>query len=75
VRVKKDVSIRFSIVSMNNNKLNIEFGKSYFDFVKNQTPVIYSLDTSLFNLTENNKTLEIVFDIYSGYPDFQISFD
>jgi hypothetical protein len=75
VKIKKGVSIRFSMISMNDKQLNIDLGKSYFDYVNNQTAKVYTLNTSSFSLNKNNKTLEIVFDIYSGNPDFIISFD
>lgn len=36
---------------------------------------MYSLNTTSYNLAERNKTIEIVFDIYSGNPDFIVAFD
>lgn len=75
IKIKKDVSVRFSVISMNDKQLNIDLGKSYFDYVNNQTPKMYTLNTSAYSLNTNNKTLSIVFDIYSGSPDFLISFD
>ena len=33
------------------------------------------MNTTSYNLINSNKTLEIVFDIYSGNPDFIVSFN
>jgi hypothetical protein len=57
VKIKKGVSIRFSVISMNEKQLNIDLGKSYFDYVNNQTPKVYTLNTSAYSLNTNNKTL------------------
>lgn len=75
LKIKKDVSIRFSVISMNDKQLNIDLGKSYFDYEDDNNPKIYTLNTSAYSLNTNNKTLQIVFDVYSGNPDFIISFD
>ena len=57
LKIKKDVSIRFSVISMNDKQLNIDLGKSYFDYEDDNNPKIYTLNTSAYSLNTNNKTL------------------
>jgi hypothetical protein len=68
IKLKKGIHIRFSIVSLKGNEFSIELGKPYYDYaLKNETK-IYTLDAASFLPESSDKTVEIVFDIYSGTP-------
>jgi hypothetical protein len=51
IKLKKDVTVLFSIISINDNQLNIDIGKAYFDYSNNQTAKLYSLNATSYNLS------------------------
>ncbi len=63
--------MRFSVSPVKGNHFSIDLGQSYYDYALPEQPKIYSLD--LQHLPKDD-TLELVFDIYSGRPQFELSF-
>jgi hypothetical protein len=66
--------VTFTVISVRGNNFDIDLGRSYFDFSEKEQDKIYTLNTSIAAADIVDKTIEIVFDIYSGNPQIDISF-
>ncbi len=67
------MQITFSSQFINGNFMQIQSGKSFFDFTTGKDPKIYTLNLTKEAEYITDETVNIYFSVYSGYPTISIS--
>ena len=67
LKIKKGMSVVFSITPHDGTQQHLILGRSLFDLV-HEIPKVYLINTTEIAGEIGNKTVELVFDFYSGNP-------
>jgi hypothetical protein len=68
VKLKKGVSVRFSVSPLRGKKFTIDLGHAYYDYALPSESKEYTLALANASALTEKQTLELVFDVYSGRP-------
>jgi hypothetical protein len=75
LKLQKGISVTVSASEITNGNYKVSLGRSYFDYIHEQQAKIYILNASDLSEDITNKTIELVFDIYSGEPLIAVALD
>ena len=75
LKMKKGMTVIFSVNKHDGTNQHVGLGKSVFDMVQPDSPKNYLIDTKMFQMDIINRTIQLVFDFYSGAADIQVGFD
>jgi hypothetical protein len=75
LKLQAGISVVFSAGEAHRGDELVKLGRSYFEFMESSDKKIYSLDLTDKQSELSNKSIELVFDVYSGNPNIVIAFN
>jgi hypothetical protein len=73
--ISKGISVKFSVIKHTGDWAHLSLGKSYFDMLSPNTSQTYQIDTFELKGEVMHRTIELVFNIFSGNPTITLGFD
>lgn len=73
--ISKGISVKFSVIKHTGDWAHLSLGKSYFDMLTSNSSQTYQVDAFQLKGEVMYRTIELVFNLFSGNPAITVGFD